>query len=114
MALTKLENALGLAIKATAVLGIIAFFPAVVNELNWLYKGKKLECARLESEYKQLVLSSKGLNTRAFSSSDGTAINQVFLGAVLSSSTQSPNAKLIQASIYGCGTSGYPLQATSW
>jgi len=114
MELKRLENALGLTIKAAAVLGVIAFFPAIINELNWLYKGKKAECTRIKSEYEQLVISSSGLNTRAFSPSDGTAINQVFLGAVLSSSTQSPNAKLIQASIYGCGTSGYALQSTNW
>jgi hypothetical protein len=114
MSFKKIEDGLGLTLKIVALLGIIAFAPAAVNELNWLYKGKKSECLRLKSEYEQLVASSARLNTRAFSPGDGTAINQVFLGGVLSSSTQSPNAKLIQATIYGCGTSGYPLLMTSW
>jgi hypothetical protein len=114
MLIKRVEVALGLAIKAVALVGALAFLPAAVNELSWLYQGKRAECTRLKSEYEMLVVSSSGLNTRAFEPGDGNAINQAFLGSVLSSSTQSPNAKLIQASIYGCGTSGYSLQTTSW
>lgn len=114
MSLDKADKILGFAIKIGVAVSAIILLPTAFNEVTWLYKGKKAECTRLKSEYQQLIVSSSGLNTRAFSPGDGTAINQVFLGAVLSSSTQSPNAKLLQASIYGCGTEQFPLQTTSW
>ena len=110
----KLNLVLGIAIKAVALLAVAAFLPSIINELTWLYKGKKVACAKVGSEYEALVMSSTGLNTRAFAPGDGSAINQAFLGTVLASSTQSPNSKLIQAAIYGCGTNAYTLQQTSW
>lgn len=110
----KTNQYLGIGIKAIALLGVALFTPAAINELNWLYRGKKQACAKIKTDYEALVVSSGGLNTRAFNPGDGTAINQAFLGTVLASSTQSPNAKLLQAAIYGCGTSSYPLQQTTW
>jgi len=114
MNLEKTDKYLGFALKTFAAVSILTLLPVAFNELNWLFKGKKAECLRLKTEYQQLITSSSGLNARAFSPGDGTAINQVFLGAVLSSSTQSPNAKLLQATIYGCGTAQFPLQTTTW
>ena len=61
MSFKKIEDGLGLTLKIVALLGIITFAPAAVNELNWLYKGKKSECLRLKSEYEQLVASSARL-----------------------------------------------------
>ena len=110
----KINSILGIALKMVALLVVAAFLPSIINELTWLYKGKKVACAKVGSEYEALVMSSTGLNTRAFAPGDGSAINQAFLGTVLASSTQSPNSKLIQAAIYGCGTNAYTLQQTSW
>jgi hypothetical protein len=51
----------------------------------------------LKPEDEVLGVSSSGLYTRAIEPGYGKAINQPFLGSILSSFTQSPNAKLIQA-----------------
>ena len=114
MSIERTNQYLGIGIKVVALLGVALFTPAAINELNWLYRGKKQACAKIKTDYEVLVVSSGGLNSRAFAPGDGTAINQVFLGGVLASSTQSPNAKLLQAAIYGCDTSSYTLQQTSW
>lgn len=114
MSLEKLNHLLGILSRALFLFAFFAFLPAAMNELSWLGRGKKVACAKIRSEYELLVSSSSGLNSRAFSPGDGTAINQAFLGTVLASSTQSPNAKLIQATIYGCPTDSFSLQQTSW
>ena len=114
MNLKQIEHALGVSLKILLLFAIGAFVPATINELSWLYKGKKVACKKVWSEYEALVMSASGLNTRAFSPGDGSAINQAFLGTVLASSTQSPNSKLVQATIYGCGTNSFTLQQTSW
>ena len=114
MKLQSVNEALGIATKVIA-LGLVATFaPAIANEVKWLSSGKPKECQRLSMEYKALIASTSGLNTRVFSPGEGSAINQAFLGTVLASATQGPNAKLIQASIYGCPTANFPVQITSW
>jgi hypothetical protein len=114
MNLETVNHALGIAAKTTALIVAAAFAPAMYNELQWLYANKARECALIKSEYSELVASSTGLNTRAFEPGEGSAINQAFLGTVLASSTQAPNAKLVQAAVKGCPTSSYSLQKTSW
>lgn len=114
MSSEKIDQILGILLKVILLFMIGAFAPATINELSWLYKGKKSECLRVQSEYESLVASTSGLNSRVFSPGDGSAINQAFLGTVLASATQSPNSKLIQATIYGCGTSYYTIQQISW
>ena len=114
MKLDQVNQILGIASKVSLLIPIVAFGPAVLNEWTWLTRNKQTACSKVQSEYEVLVASASRLNTRAFSPGDGSAINQAFLGTVLASSTQSPNAKLIQATIYGCPTDSYSLQLTSW
>ena len=110
----KTDQVLGIILKTLLLLAIAAFAPAAINELRWLYIGKKVACTKVQFEYEALVMSSSELNKHAFTPGEGSAINQAFTGTVLASSTQSPNAKLIQATIYGCGTNNYTLQRTTW
>jgi hypothetical protein len=105
---------LSIAGKSICLVLFLLLLPSILNEIKWLLVGKSSECRRVQIEYAQLVMSSKLLNKHAFAPGEGSSINQVFLGAVLSSATQAPNAKLIQAAIYGCPTSNLPVQLTSW
>jgi hypothetical protein len=116
-----MENKLSLANLYLSVTGkticlglFLLLLPSILNEIKWLLAGKSAECRRVQAEYVQLVMSSSMLNKHAFAPGEGSSINQVFLGAVLSSATQAPNAKLIQAAIYGCPTVNLPVQSTRW
>jgi hypothetical protein len=108
------NDVLSLTYKVVGGILFLIFLPSILNEAKWVLAGKSFACKKIYAEHEELVESSAGLNQRAFSSIDGTAINQAFLGTVLASAVQAPNAKLIQATILGCPTQDFTLQTTEW
>jgi hypothetical protein len=112
--LRDVDDVLSLTYKVVGGILFLIFLPSILNEAKWVLAGKSFACSKISNEYEQLVKSAEGLNERAFSSTDGTAINQAFLGTVLASAVQAPNAKLLQATILGCPTGNFSLQTTEW
>jgi hypothetical protein len=109
-----INEALSLTYKIVGGILFLIFLPSILNEAKWVLAGKSYACKKVYTEYEELVTSAAGLNQRAFGSIDGTAINQAFLGTVLASAVQAPNAKLIQATVLGCPTQNFTLQTTDW
>lgn len=109
-----LNTSLNLGIKIIGLILFAMFLPSIINEAKWVLAGKAYTCKKHLNQYNTLTSSVKRLNEKTFDTTDGTAINQAFMGALLSAAVQTPNAKLIQATALGCPTDEYAPAEISW